>query len=184
MDTFGRRSIRLPGYDYAQTGAYFITLCTRNRLPLLGEVHQGNVRHTRLGWIAAGCWLAIPRHFPGVGLDAWIVMPDHIHGIIEIRRGEAFGSRPEPKEKALPPNASPLHMSRPRGTTPQSLAAIIQNYKSLSARRINRWRGTPRSPVWQRNYYEHVIRDEEDLGRIREYILANPAAWEEGVEDP
>ena len=181
MDVYGRRSMRLPDYDYTRSGAYFITLCTHNRLPLFGEVHQGNVRHTRLGWLAAGCWLAIPRHFPGVGLDAWIVMPDHVHGIIEIRRGEAFGIPPELTEQVLLPNASPLR-TPPRGTAPGSVAAIIQNYKSISARRINRWRGTPSSTVWQRNYYEHVVRDEENLGRIREYILANPAAWE-GVED-
>jgi len=168
MDFRGRRSIRIPGHDYTEAGAYFA---------------RGRMNVTFLGEIASACWRAIPFHFGNVTLDAWVAMPDPVHGVIFIRGGEAFGTSPEPKEEVLPPNASPLP-TRPRGTAPRSVAAIIQNYKSLSARRINRWRGTPGARVWQRNYYEHVVRDEEDLGRIREYILANPAAWEQGAEDP
>jgi len=183
MDFRGRRSIRIPGYDYAEAGAYFITICTSRRIALFGEVIGGRMSLNRLGEIASACWRAVPFHFDNVTLDASVVMPNHIHGILAIRTGEAFGTSPEPKEQILLPNASPLRTA-PRGTAPGSVAAIIQNYKSISARRINRWRGTPTLPVWQRNFYEHVVRDEEDLGRIREYILANPAAWEQGAEDP
>ena len=91
MDSRGRRSIRIPGYDYAEAGAYFITICTSRRLPLFGEVARGRMNLTFLGEIASACWRAVPFHFGNVTLDASVVMPDHVHGIIFIRRGEAFG---------------------------------------------------------------------------------------------
>lgn len=182
MDAYGRRSIRLRGYDYALPGAYFVTICTARRIPLFGEVARGRMNLTFLGEIASACWRAIPVHFANVTLDAWVVMPDHVHGIIAIRSGgEALGSPPEPKEQVLLPKASPPR-TPPRGTAPGSAAAIIQNYKSLSARRINRWRGTPGARVWQRNYYEHVVRDDEGLERIRAYIRDNPLAWGDAHE--
>jgi putative transposase len=178
-----RRSIRLPGYDYRSAGAYFVTICTHQRDLLFEDPVLRRVAET--------LWQRIPRHFPHVQLDAWVVMPNHLHGIIVIsgdaRRGEASpasGSRTEPAvadavsivDEAVSGDASPLP-PRPSGAPPGSLGAIVGNFKSVTARRINRLRGTPGAPVWQRNYYEHIVRDERALTAIRQYIADNPARW-------
>jgi len=124
-EIYRRRSLRLQGYDYAQAGAYFVTVCTWNRECLFGDVTNGEIRLNDAGRIAATCWSAITEHFPDVELDACVIMPNHVHGIIGIyRRGEAFGG----------PNASPLP---PHGTQSGSLGSIIQNFKSVSTRKIN-----------------------------------------------
>jgi len=183
-----RRSIRLKGYDYSQIGAYFVTICVDNRECLFDDLVLRRVAETY--------WRNIPRHFPNVALDEWIVMPNHLHGAIVIaddaRRGEAFppttfaGNSLSDERDAFASshasgNASPL---LPRGASPDSLGAIIGNYKSVTTRRINAIRHTPGAPVWQRNYYEHIVRDENELNRIREYIVNNPANWEEDEENP
>ena len=159
----GRRSIRLAGYDYAQPGAYFVTICTQDRRPLLAHIDAGGHALTPIGQVVARCWLALPRHFPHVTLDAWVLMPDHLHGIAVLH---AAGELP------IPPASN-----RPNGTHPDSLNAIIQNFKSVSTRKVNQRRQMPRAAFWQRNYYEHIIRDEADLQRIRRYIENNPARW-------
>ena len=183
-----RRSIRLPGHDYASPGAYFATLCVQGGECLLGEVVDGEMRLSEWGQIASDYWLRIPQHFDHVKLDGWVVMPNHLHGIIVIvSGGEASPRRSfstddltsvgaEPQDKDIAGDASPL----PSG----SLGAIVGNYKSVSTRRINRLRGTPGLRFWQRNYWEHVIRDEQSLNRIREYIQNNPARWAEDQLHP
>jgi REP element-mobilizing transposase RayT len=151
----------------------------------LGEVEADDVRLSLLGKIAAECWLDIPRHFPGVELDEWVVMPNHMHGILLIRgRGEAFGTIATNDEVPKKPNASPLRTARARGTTKGSVGAIVQNSKSVSSRKINGVRGAGGARIWQRNYYEHVIRDDEDLDRIRKYIVENPLRWDLDEENP
>lgn len=162
-----RRSIRLRGYDYTSAGAYFVTICAQGRECLFGEVSGGWMRLGTLGECVASVWQAIPDHFPGVELDARVVMPNHMHGIIVLVGAKHLRSAA---------NASPLRGSH--GTQPASLAAIIQNFKSVSTRKINVARGTPGARVWQRNYYEHVVRGEADLRRIHDYIAHNPAKWE------
>jgi putative transposase len=219
-----RRSIRLPGYDYAQAGAYFVTINTHNRECLFGAVVNGEMVLSRFGQVAAEYWGAIPHHFPHVELDAWVVMPNHIHGIVWIvanagsrpRRGEAFSTAWQgagsgrPADVALVgvravENASPLQDASmpaglvganaappldledadwPRGASARSLGAITGHFKSLTSRRINRMRHAPGARVWQRNYYEHVVRDDRDLERIRAYIAANPLHWAEDEENP
>ncbi len=166
-----RRSIRLKGYDYARPGAYFITICTWQRECVLGEIEDGKMIPSEWGRIVDECWRAVPSHFPNVALDEFVVMPNHVHGIIVIqndrdddRRGEAFCAFK---------NASPL-----QGTQPGSLGAIVQNFKSVSTRKINQMRGMPRMSLWQRNYYEHVIRHEDEWNQIRAYISENPLKWE------
>lgn len=197
-----RRSIRLRGYDYAWAGTYFVTLCAQHRECLFGEVMGNKMRLNVAGQIVATIWQSIPRHFPGVTLEAWIIMPNHLHGIIVIgdqRRGEAVAydspasttprlaiaspnpPHPAPKKpEPLPTDASP----RQDGTQPGSLSAIVQNFKSVSTRKINRIRNTPGGPVWQRNYYEHILRDEAALNRIRQYIGDNPRQWAEDENNP
>jgi REP element-mobilizing transposase RayT len=178
-----RQSIRLPGYDYGSAGAYFVTICTYQRDLLFEDPVLRRVAET--------LWQRIPRHSPHVRLDEWVVMPNHIHGIVVImddqRRGKASpatGSHSEPvpaseiglADQVVSGDASPLPQ-RPSGVRPGSLGAIVGNFKSVTARRINRLRGMPGSPVWQRNYYEHIVRDERALNAVRQYIADNPARW-------
>ncbi|WP_129627924.1 transposase [Candidatus Oscillochloris fontis] len=157
-----RRSIRLRGYDYTQLGSYAVTICTQDRAPILGNLNNFSVTLSPIGHIIEQCWIALPYHFPHITLDVHIVMPDHFHGIITIN---------VPMAKGI---ASATQVSS-NGTTPNSLAAIVQNFKSVSTRRVNQMQHTIGSTLWQRNYYEHVIRSEEELVRIRQYILGNPA---------
>jgi REP element-mobilizing transposase RayT len=185
-----RRSIRLKGYDYTSPGAYFVTICVRGGECLLGEVVDGKMQLNEWGRVVGYYWGRMPRHFPHVELDAWVVMPNHVHGIIVITdrptgRGEASlttrslpeSAPPGPVSSPAKPvsgDASPL---RPTGASSGSLGAIVGNFKSVTTRRINRMRKTPGMPVWQRNYWEHIVRDGKSLNRIREYIRTNAARW-------
>jgi len=183
-DRHHRRSIRLKGRDYTQPGAYFVTICTRERECLFGEIVDGVMRLNEAGHAAQQCWMDIPDHFPQVVLDEAIIMPNHIHGIIMThRRGEASAIPPHVSQEQPRSNASPLQ-KRPNGTQPRSLSAIVQNFKSMSSRRMKAARGMLRAPVWQRNYYEHVVRNDEELKSIREYILRNPARWDGDENNP
>jgi putative transposase len=179
-----RRSIRLKGHDYTQPGAYFVTICTRERECLFGHVVNGEMRLNDAGEIAQRGWEDIPRHFPLVELDAFVIMPNHVHGVIVIQgRGEASAINLRVSKTPSKPDASPLRQ-HPNGTQPGSLSAFVQNFKSISTRRMNAARGSPGTPIWQRGYYEHVIRNEDELKAIREYILGNPARWDEDEDNP
>lgn len=178
-DRHHRRSVRLKGHDYAQPGAYFVTVCTRDWECLFEHAVNGEMRFNDAGQIGARCWADICHHFPHVALDARIIMLNHVHGIIvitEFRRGEASDSCAASNTQIGVSDASPLQQ-RPNGTQPGSLSAIAQNFKSITTRKINTARGTPGSPLWQRNYYEHVIRNDQELNAIRQYILTNPTTW-------
>ena len=132
--------------------------------------------------VAETMWERIPRHFRHVELDEWVVMPNHVHGIIWIadvgarHSTESIGGQEMPdseiplKKNEIVENASPLWKT-PDGLIPGSLGAIVGNFKSVTARRINQIRKSPGEPVWQRTYYDHIIRDEDDLMRVRRYIL-------------
>lgn len=188
----GRRSIRLKGYDYTQPGAYFVTIVTHERELLFDD--------PVLRRVAGTMWQRIPRHFPHVELDEWVVMPNHIHGIIVIMdavgathstnaasTAEAGSQYVTPSSaKRASGNASPIPASSmpPIGPPSGSLGAIVGNFRSVTARRINRVRKTPGVRVWQRNYYEHIIRNERALDGIRQYIRDNPARWAEDRENP
>jgi len=155
-----RRSIRLKGYDYTQAGAYFITIVTKDRACLFGEVVEDDMRLSPMGIIVQECWLAIPDHFPHAVLDEFVVMSNHVHGIIVLNETEHFGAR-----HAVP---RPEQFGKP---VPGSIPTIVRSFKSAATKCINEYRGTPGAPVWQCNYHEHVIRTEESLDCIREYIL-------------
>ena len=178
-----RRSIRLREYDYTQPGAYFITVCAYRKQSLFGTITDGVVTLSRCGEIVRQCWLNLPRCFPSIELDAFVVMPNHMHGTIMVtdgpvaycEQGEAFPTRTDNKAQTRTGNASPLHT--PHGTDPGSICAIVQNFKSVSTRKVNRANRTPGVPLWQRNYYEHVIRNDHSLHEIRDYIEGNPCAW-------
>jgi putative transposase len=170
-----RRSIRLKGHDYSQPGAYFVTVCTQDRACLFGEVADGEMRLNPAGQLVERGWCAIPDHFPLARLDAFVVMPNHAHGIIVLSTVRAtHASRPH----------HPAPPGRPRGPQRHSIGAIVGSFKSAVTKNINASRGTPGAPVWQRNYYEHVVRDEGSLNRIRQYILDNPAQWAMDRDNP
>ena len=175
-----RKPLRLPGYDYAHPGAYFLTICSHRRLPLFGEAFEDRMRLNAFGQAVQACWAELPQHFPHVELDAFIVMPNHVHGVILIHD---LGRQNAAPENVGATHASPLP-KRASGPRPRSLASIAGSLKSAATRRINQLRGTPGAPVWQRNYYEHIIRDEAALNRIRAYIQTNPQRWHFDVENP
>ncbi len=175
-----RRSIRLKGYDYSQAGAYFVTICAHNRGCLFGDIVDGEMRSNGSGETVSDCWDNLASHFQHIELDAFVVMPNHIHGIIVIvddagdaGRGKAFAG----VRKCFTPTTK-------RGSLAGSLCAAVQNFKSVSTRKINQQRDTQGAPVWQRNYYEHIIRNEKELDRIRAYIAGNPAKWAMDTENP
>ena len=170
--THHHRSIRIKGYDYARPGAYFITVCTRNREFMFGAVVNGKMRLNELGRIVESTWRDLPNHYPNLKLDAFTVMPNHVHGIIIITDVGA-GLKPAPT------NATNQQSIRRHG-----LPEVVRAFKTFSSRRINALRGTPGVPIWQRNYYDHVVRSEETLNRIREYITTNPLRWALDRENP
>jgi putative transposase len=163
-----RRSLRLKAYAYSQTGAYFITVCVKHRKILFGDIVEDGIRLNPSGVIVKKCWEDLPRHYHFLELDAFIVMPNHIHGILMITGNSNVGAGLKP----APTN------------TCHALPEIVRALKTFSARRINEIRSTPGTPVWQRNYYEHVIRNEIDLEEIREYIQNNPLKWPEDEYGP
>jgi len=183
-----RRSIRLQNYDYTQVGAYFVTINTFQRECLFGEILNGEMMLSDYGKMVEEFWNEIPNHFLHVETDAFTVMPNHIHGIIVIAQtvspagGAHEGAHEGGAQHAAPvrPNVAPVRPNvapvRPN-VAPGSLGAIVRSFKSAVTKRINISRSTPSAPVWQRNYYEHVIRNESDLQRVRDYIVANPFRW-------
>jgi putative transposase len=154
-----RRSIRLPGYDYSQPGAYFVTICTHQRECTFGTVQDQTVFLSLPGKIVEQCWRSLPRHFVFIELSTFVVMPNHLHGVVIIK------------------NYDQRVVAQSSGTTPRSLGSVIQNFKSISTRKIKQEVKNERTPIWQRGYYERIIRDEAELDRIHRYIEANPERW-------
>ena len=144
-----RRSLRLPAYDYSQAGAYFITVCTQGRVTHFGEVIGCDVQLNEMGKIVQQTWDDLPTHYYGIRLDVFIVMPNHVHGIIVLADEPA---------------------------TRHAIPEIVRGFKTFSARRVNE-RADKRGALWQRSYYEHVIRNEKALDRIGAYIANNPTRW-------
>jgi len=149
-----RRSIRLRGYDYARCAVYFVTLCSKHRECVFGEVVDGRVELSDAGRVVVDTWNELPRHYAGVVLDEMQMMPNHMHGNIVL-------------------------MDRHH-----ALSEIVRGLKTFSARRINQLRGTPGVPVWQRNYYERIVRDDNELQRTRVYIRNNPLDWDTDPDNP
>jgi putative transposase len=174
-DKHHRRSIRLRGYDYTQAGAYFVTICTRNRECLFGDVVNGEMRLNDAGQIVKQIWAALPQRFSSITVDESIVMPNHFHGIIVVHNIIVVGAG-----LALPSSA-PIQGAASSAPT---LGDLIRTFKSISAIRVNRVVDRTGCPLWQRNYYEHVIRNDDSLGRIRQYIADNPLRWPFDPENP
>lgn len=171
-DEHHRRSIRLGTYDYSECALYFLTICSHKRRCVLGEIINGQAMLSSVGESVRELWLRIPHRFENVDLDQFVVMPNHVHGIVNIVSGI------ENNVGAI--HELPLHIERRRMLVPK----IVGYFKMNSAKRVNCLRSTPGLHLWQRNYYERVIRNENELYRIREYIQNNPLNWELDRENP
>lgn len=172
-----RRSIRLAGYDYPQPGAYFVTICTHQRACFLAEIIDGAVHLTEYGAIVQACWAALPDHYSHVALDAFVIMPNHVHGIIVLAdEGQSYegGSETRPYGGAQTLSAEKRH----------SLPEIVRAFKAFAARRINEARESAGWPVWQRTFYDHVIRDDPELQAVQAYITLNPDRWAADRDNP
>lgn len=168
-----RRSIRLKGYDYTQAGVYFVTICVAQRECLFGEIVDGEMRLNEYGRIVAEEWARTATMRSNVELGEFVVMPNHAHGIIVLTDNDV-GAR-----RRLAPTTE--QFGKPIAG---SLPTIIRAFKSAVTYRINILRQTSGAPVWQRNYWEHIIRNERELERIRAYIINNPANWSIDEENP
>ena len=161
----GRKPTRLKDFDYSQIGAYFVTICTYRRAPWFGVIENGEMRMNRFGQIAWDEWLRTSEIRPGVTVDSFVVMPNHFHGILNIAE----------RDRAT-------HRVAPMTLRPDSIGSIIGQFKAAVTRDIRR--SGLQDFGWQRNYYEHVIRDDADLNEIREYISGNPVKWQLDKENP
>jgi len=165
FEPFNRRSIRLKGYDYSQNGGYFITICTANRLCLFGEIIDGEMVLNEFGNIVDKCWLEIPKHHPSVRLEEYIIMPNHIHGILVIH--DDIGVQ----------NFEPLRIENKfQKIIPHSIGSIIRGFKIGVTKYFRQ--NTDIYNVWQRNYYEQIIKDDISFDTICKYIINNPINWE------
>jgi putative transposase len=165
-----RRSIRRPEYDYAAPNAYFITLCTAERRCLFGRIVEGTMHLNAIGRIVEEEWHRTAEMRPALSFDEHIIMPNHLHVIVVVvKEAPPAGDRRSPLQNNRPPSGS--------------LGSIIGGFKSAVTRRINGL-DSRIGPIWQRNYYEHIIRSEKALDSIRSYILSNPLNWAADRENP
>jgi len=170
-----RRSIRLKGYDYTQPGAYFVTICTYQREILFGEIVDGKMLLNPCGDIARDEWFKTAQIRENVQLhpDEFMIMPNHLHGIIRIVEPDVRARR----------RRAPTHESFGNPVS-GSIPTIVRSYKSSVTKRINLLLNSPGAPLWQRNYYEHIVRNQGELNAIRGYIQNNPLKWEIDQDNP
>ncbi|NES25190.1 MAG: transposase [Symploca sp. SIO3E6] len=164
-----RRSIRLQGYDYSKPGAYFITICTNNRECLFGEIDNQQMEINELGEIVIDFWLYLPTRYPNLELDAFVIMPNHVHGILVIT--EAIEQLPQ------------RELSQQKQRRKMLLPKVVGYFKMNSAKAVNQRRLSSGRSLWQPNYYERIIRNEAELDRIRRYIINNPAKWDQDCDN-
>ncbi|MDY6846166.1 MAG: transposase [Chloroflexota bacterium] len=160
-----RKNIRLKDYDYSSAGYYFVTIVSNKRKNIFGNIIEGEIELNLLGMIVKKTWREIPQHFPYIEIDSYVVMPNHFHGIIIINE---VGAR----------HASPLQ------TKSYPLGVVVGSFKSAVTKRIHGMGLMDQKRIWQRNYYEHIIRDEDDYQQIVDYIASNPFNWENDHENP
>lgn len=201
-DRHHRRSVRLRGYDYSHAGVYFVTLCVQSGMCLLGSVAADAVRLTDAGRMVQEIWEAMPAHYAGVETDAYVVMPNHVHGIIVLTGGSkdpTAQTADKGTQAWLSLRGHAGHMrpnlGQAQGAGPGhdvgalSLGDVVRRFKTMTTKRYGdgvRQRGWPayEGRLWQRNYYEHIVRNERALVAIREYIRNNPAQWAVDTENP
>jgi REP element-mobilizing transposase RayT len=169
----GHHTIRLKGFDYSLPGSYFVTICAADKRKLFGRIVASQIELSKIGKIILECWNEIPRHFAAVAIHTSVLMPNHIHGIIGI------GSQKERKCAAPLPEKDNGRPTVASG----SLGAIVRSFKSAAAKRAHQelgWKGE----VWQRNYFERILRDGQEFADAIRYIAENPMKWEWDKENP
>jgi REP element-mobilizing transposase RayT len=159
-----RKPNRLRDYDYSRDGYYFITICTRDRKDFFGDIKEGKVDLSRYGEIVNQCWRDLARHYGNCSLDSFVIMPNHIHGIIVIDNGGVVGNGLKP---------FPTH----------GLSEMIRGFKTFSSRKINEELKVDNKFQWQKSFYDHVIRNEKSLENLRQYIIYNPRKWKLDIEN-
>jgi REP element-mobilizing transposase RayT len=177
-DIHHRRSIRLKEYDYSRMGAYFVTICAWNRECVFWEITEGKVAYSDAGAIIEDVWNGLPVRFPSIEVDDFVIMPNHIHGIVILNAPVGAGL-------ALPGKGNePKHKQKGAASGAPTLGNIVRTFKSVSTVTENRRRDRQGFPLWQRNYYEHIIRDEREFIVTCKYIRYNPLKWHEDEENP
>jgi putative transposase len=167
----GHRSVRLKFYDYSTPGLYFLTICAHRRRCIFGRILDGKIHNNALAQIVQETWMAIPSHFPSVNLHSFVVMPNHVHSILEIT------NRPETDTSRRSPNSKGPHVA------PCSLGAIVRSFKAEVTRRAGQELHFP-GELWQRSYFERVIRDGQEFANATTYIAENPLRWQWDQENP
>lgn len=170
-----RKLTRLKGYDYSQAGAYFVTICAYNRECLFGKIENGTVILNKYGETIQNEWIKTGKIRGNVIIDTFIVMPNHLHGVIVIDGVGAHCNVPLQNKTG--------QTEKFGRSTKNSIPTIVKLFKSTTTKQINKIRNAPGIDVWQRNYYEHIIRTNAELNRIRQYILENPLKWESDSEN-
>jgi putative transposase len=174
-ERFHRRSIRLRGADYSEPGAYFITVCAVGRRCIFGNIEDGRVVLSALGEIVRACWVAIPEHFANASVQEFVVMPNHMHGIIGLTVGARYIVPLDQRAR------TPERFQKPvKGSVP----TIVRTFKAAVARRARKELGISSEDVWQRNYFERVLRDGKEFADASRYIHENPGRWEWDMENP
>jgi len=159
-----RKLNRLKNYDYSQNGYYFITICTKDKREYLGSIEEGRMNLSKFGEVVNECWHQLPKHYLNCSLDSFVVMPNHIHGIIVINNENIVGNGLKPFPT-------------------RGLSEIVRGFKTFSSRKINDKIKRGDRFQWQKSFYDHVIRNEKSLNHLREYILYNPLKWELDIEN-
>lgn len=192
-------SSRLKNYDYASDGAYFITICTKDREHFFGEIIDEKLQETMQSKICMACWLDLPNHYPNCILDEFVIMPNHVHGIIVIQNNDNLSILKNPAEIGQSvETGQPARMGQPveigtpvetglkpvsthendaHKTKQYSVSEIIRGFKTFTARKINDSRRMQGTSFWQSRFHDRIIRNEKELNRIREYIFNNPLNW-------
>lgn len=168
------KSARLKGYDYSQSGMYFITICVKDRKYSLGEVTNEKMILSEIGKIAEQFWREIPRHFPSIKLDQHQIMPNHLHGIVQILYNQADSV--ETQQCCVSKSNTFYHLK------PGSLPVAIRSFKSIVAKTAHKKFSIIKFN-WQAGFYDRIIRNETELNKIREYIQNNPKMWEQDADD-
>ena len=172
-------STRLKNWDYTQTGCYFVTICTKNRKCYFGEIVDGKMKLSEIGKIAYENWIGIPDHFKNVELDEFVIMPNHLHAIIIIANVPSVETRHGSVETR---HGVSLHVNNKFSQPISGSLSVTMNQFKASVKRLCNVKNY--DFTWQRNYYEHIIRDDGELNRIRKYITDNPANWELDENNP
>lgn len=180
-----RKSIRAPEYDYSSLGSYFVTICVADHRPVLATIECSRYELTLQGRIVEAAWFDLPNRFDWLRPDAFVIMPNHVHAIIEISVNEntAVATSDESRDSGVVGAPGVMNHAPTKrrvlanGQSPVALGEIVRTFKAVATRSIRRAGFEDFS--WQRNYYEHIIRSDRSLGRIRDYIDGNPAAWAE-----